>query len=66
MRYRKLIRFPIVAIILLSHGINPFGKLADTIPQIRQQLSNREKEYIINTCLDDGIADCMRSMFYED
>lgn len=66
MRYRKLIRFPIVAIILLSHGINPFEKLADTIPKIRQRLSNREKEYIINTCSDDGIADCMRSMFYED
>lgn len=66
MRYRKFIRFPIVAIILLSHNINPFRKLIDILPQIRECLSNREKEYIINTCLDDGIADCMRSMFYED
>lgn len=66
MRYRKLIRFPIVAIILLSHGINPFGKLADTIPQIRQQLSNREKEYIANTCLSDSVADVMRDMLYEN
>jgi len=65
MRYRKLIRFPIVAIILLSHGINPFGKLADTIPQ-RQRLSNREKEYIANTCLSDSVADVMRDMLYEN
>lgn len=65
MRYRKLIRFPIVAIILLSHGINPFGKLADTIPK-RQRLSNREKEYIANTCLSDSVADVMRDIIYEN
>lgn len=66
MKYRKLIRFPIVAIILLSHGINPFRKLIDILPQVRKHLNNREKEYIINTCLDDRMADCMRSMVYED
>lgn len=65
MRYRKLIRFPIVTIILLLHGINPFGKLADTIPK-GQQLSNREKEYIANTCLSDSVADVMRDMLYEN
>ncbi len=66
MRYRKLIRFSIVAIILLSHGINPFRKLADTIPKIRQRLSNREKEYIANTCLSDSVADVMRDIIYEN
>lgn len=66
MRYSKLLRFPIVLIILLSHGINPFMKFGDMLPQIRQQLSDKEKEYIINTCLNDSIADDMRNMIYED
>lgn len=66
MRYRKLLRFPIVLIILLSHGINPFKRLIDILPQIRQRLSDREKEYIINTCLHPKMADDMRYMIYKE
>lgn len=62
MRYSKLLRFPIVLIILLVHGINPFRYLIDILPQIRQYLSDREKEYIINTCLHPKTAECMRQM----
>lgn len=64
MRYSKLLRFPIVLIILLSHGINPFRDLIDILPQIRQHLSDIEKEYIINTCLHTKSADLMRKMIY--
>lgn len=64
MKYRKLLRFPIVIIILLSHGINPFRDLIDILPIIRLHLSDREKEYIINTCLHQKTAECMRQMIY--
>ena len=64
MKYRKLLRFPIVLIILLSHGINPFRDLIDILPQIRQHLSDREKEYIINTCLHQKTTECIRQMIY--
>ena len=64
MKYRKILRFPIVLIILLSHGINPFRDLIDILPQIRQHLSDREKEYIANTCLHPKSADLMRQMIY--
>ena len=64
MRYTKILRFPIVLIILLVHGINPFRNLIDILPIIRLHLSDREKEYIINTCLHTKTAECMRQMFY--
>ena len=64
MRYSKLLRYPIVLIILLVNGINPFRDLIDILPQIRQHLSDREKEYIINTCLHPKSADLMRKMIY--
>ena len=64
MRYSKLLRFPIVLIILMSHGINPFRDLIDILPIIRLHLSDREKEYIINTCLHPKSADLMRQMIY--
>lgn len=64
MKYSKLLRFPIVLIILLSHGINPFRDLIDILPIIRLHLSDREKEYIINTCLHPKSAECMRKMIY--
>lgn len=65
MRYRKLLRFPIVIIILISHGINPFGNLVDTLPRIKIALSDREKEYLINACLHPKSAEEMRKMFYK-
>ena len=64
MRYTKLLRFPVVIIILLSHSINPFRDLIDILPLIRFHLSDREKEYIINTCLHPKSADLMRQMIY--
>ena len=64
MKYRKLLRFPIVLIILLSHDINPFRDLIDILPIIRLHLSDIEKEYIINTCLHPKTAECMRQMIY--
>ena len=64
MRYSKLLRFPIVLIILMSHGINPFRDFIDILPTIRLHLSDREKEYIINTCLHLKSADLMRQMIY--
>lgn len=64
MRYRKLIRFPIVAIILMVHGINPFGRMINILPLIRLHLSDWEKEYIINTCLHPKMAEDMRYMIY--
>ena len=64
MKYSKLLRFPIVLIILLLHGINPFRDLIDILPIIRLHLSDREKEYIINTCLHTKTAECMRQMIY--
>lgn len=64
MRYTKILRFPIVIIILLSHGINPFRDLIDILQIIRLHLSDREKEYIINTCLHTKSADLMRKMIY--
>lgn len=65
MRYSKLIRFPVVVIILLSHLINPFKNFADILSRIRSELSDWEKEYIINTCLNPKIAEDMRKMIYE-
>ena len=62
MRYTKLFRFPIVMIILISHGINPFTKLGNILPMIQSRLNDREKEYIINTCLHPKIAEDMREM----
>ena len=64
MRYSKLLRFPIVLIILMSHGINPFRDFIGILPTIRLHLSDREKEYIINTCLHPKSADLMRQMIY--
>ena len=64
MRYSKLLRFPIVMIILISHGINPFAKLGNILPMIQSRLNDREKEYIINTCLHPKSADLMRQMIY--
>ena len=64
MRYSKLLRFPIVLIILLSHGINPFIRLGNILPMIQSRLSVREKEYIINACLHPDIAEDMRCMIY--
>ena len=64
MKYIKLFRIPIVFIILISHGITPFRKLIDILPIIRLHLSDREKEYIINTCLHPKSADLMRQMIY--
>ena len=64
MRYRKLLRFPIVLIILLVHGINPFIRFVNMLPKIKSRLSVREKEYIINTCLHPKIAEYMREMVY--
>lgn len=66
MRYRKLVRFPIVAIILLTHCINPFRKLEYTLPQIKKSLSDRGKNFIINSCLSEDVANVVRDMFYED
>lgn len=64
MKYIKLFRIPIVFAILISHGINPFRKLIDILPKIRLYLSDREKEYIINTCLHPRTAEDMRNMIY--
>lgn len=64
MIYTKLLRFPVVIIILLSHGINPFRDLIDILPLIQLYLSDRDKEYIINTCLHPKSAECMRQMIY--
>lgn len=64
MRYSKLLRFPIVLIILLVHGINPFIRFGNMLPKIKSRLSVREKEYIINTCLHTKSADLMRKMIY--
>ena len=64
MRYTKLLRFPIVMIILILHGINPFAKLGNMLSLIQSRLSDREKEYIINTCLHPKIAEDMRYVIY--
>lgn len=64
MKYRKILRFPIVAIILLSHGINPFGRMVNILPLIRLHLVDWEKEYIINTCLHPKAEDYMRELIY--
>lgn len=64
MRYRKILRFPIVAMILLMHGINPFGRMVHVLPLIKSNLTDREKEYIINTCLHPKVAEDMRNMIY--
>lgn len=64
MRYIKLLRFPVVLIILLSHGINPFRQLVDILPQIKLFLSDWEKEYIINTCLSHKASEKIRYMIY--
>lgn len=66
MRYRKLVRFPIVAIILLTHCINPFRKLEYTLPQIKKSLSDREKNFITNSCLSEDIENDMRGLVHED
>ena len=64
MRYSKLLRFTIVMIILISHGINPFAKLGNILPMMQSRLNDREKEYIISTCLHQNTAECMRQMIY--
>ena len=64
MLYIKLLRIPIVLLILLSNGINPFGQLIDILPLIRLWLTDWEKEYIINTCLSADASEDMRSMIY--
>lgn len=64
MKYRKILRFPIVALILITHGINPFGRMVNILPLIRLHLADWEKEYIINTCLHPKSEDYMRELFY--
>lgn len=64
MRYRKILRFLIVIIILLSHGINPFSRLGNILPLIQNRLNDREKEYIIHSCLNQQIEEDMRYMIY--
>lgn len=64
MRYRKVLRIPIVVMILIMHGINPFGRMVNIIPLIRLHLADREKEYIINTCLHPKAEDYMRELIY--
>lgn len=65
MRYRKLLRFPIAIMILITHGINPFGNLVDTLPRTKIALSDREKEYLINACLHPKSAAELRKMLYK-
>lgn len=64
MRYRKILRFLIVIIILLLHGINPFSRLGNILPLIQNRLNDREKEYIIHSCLNQQIEEDMRYMIY--
>lgn len=64
MLYIKLLRIPIILLILLSHGINPFRQLIDILPLIRLWLADWEKEYIINTCLSADASEDMRNMIY--
>lgn len=65
MKYIKLFRIPIVFIILISHGINPFRQWIDILPMIRFHLTDKEKRYIINTCLYKNTSEVLRDMIYQ-
>jgi len=64
MRYIKPFKMFIVLIILLSHGINPLKRLIDILPLIKLHLTDREKEYIIHSCLYQQTREYMRKMIY--
>ena len=65
MVFRKVFRIPVVMIILLIHGINPFRDLVDILPMIRQCLTDSEKIYIINTCVSKEASEMLRDMIYQ-
>ena len=65
MKYKKILRIPIVFAILVSHGINPFSNLIDILPMIRKHLSDNEKRYIINTCISKDASDILHRMIYQ-
>jgi hypothetical protein len=62
---KTILRLPIVAAILILHGINPLGSLAVTSPQMRRRLSDKEKEYLINTCITERNSNVLREFIYE-
>lgn len=64
MKYIKLLRIPIVFAILISHEINPFRKLIDILPMIKLHLTDREKRYIINTCLHKNTSEVLQDMMF--
>ena len=38
----------IFILIMLRHGINPFGKVAKNVDAMKQRLTDKEKELLIN------------------
>ena len=64
MIFKKVLRIPVVMIILLMHGINPFRDLVDILPMMRQCLTDSEKQYVINTCVSREASEMLRDMIY--
>jgi hypothetical protein len=60
MKLKKILRFPVVAFILIWHGINPFLPLRDALPGMRERLSEKEKLYIADTAISDWASNFIR------
>lgn len=54
----------ICIIILLRHGINPFGKLENNISAMEQRLTSKEKEFFVNRAVSKTDKKLWRQWLY--
>lgn len=56
----------ICILVLLRHGINPFGKLGNSLPVMRQRLTDKEKRLFVNRAESEEGKKLWRIWLYGD
>ena len=56
----------ICILILLRHGINPFGKMANSISTMEKRLTEKEKQFFIDRAENETEKKLWRQWLYGD
>lgn len=64
MTIRTCLRIAVVMLMLLIHGINPFKSFLDILPAMRNRLTDREKEFIVNSFGSQEYRTVMSDMLF--
>lgn len=64
-KMKAYLSFPLIFISLVKHGINPFAKSSKIKHKMRDRLTHKQKQRIINNCIDETIKGwLMRDLYW--